>query len=80
MYFTLLQYAHVFRPTGHVRYLVGKIDTEGGVNKKEAEDSFVVARELEGDSERFRSFYRGTQGSSKCCALSFLHIKWSFPK
>jgi hypothetical protein len=31
-----------------------KNNIEGGVNKNEVEDSFVVAREIEEDSERFR--------------------------
>jgi len=66
---TLFQYANVFRPRGHVRYLVYRNDIEEGVNKNDVEDNFIVARELKEDSERFRSSYRVTQGSSKCCAL-----------
>jgi len=48
---------------------VDKNDIEGGFNKNEVEDSFVVARELEEDSERFRSFYRVTHEIFKCCDL-----------
>jgi hypothetical protein len=66
---TLLQYANVFRPGGHVGYLVNKNDIEGGVNKNEVEDSFVVAREVEEDSEKFKSFYGVSQESFKYCVL-----------
>jgi hypothetical protein len=67
--YTLLQYANVFRPSGHVGYLVDKNDNEGGVNRNEVEDSFVVAKEVEEDSETFKSFYSVSQESFKCCVL-----------